>query len=329
MKLEVVDSVSRLRELKADWSALARSIESVTPFQLPEWLTTWWAHFGSGQLHVMVFWSGSEMAGIVPCFLHEWNGRRQMTLVGSGISDYLEPPIRPAHTQEVLELLSKHLSSNCEWQRCEWQDLSTGSQLKGLQCDQSTSLAVSKDVPCSEVRFTGSFEEFWSKRPKDLRRNVRRYTDRALLEGELQFNETTEADPVLLDTLIQLHAVRWNRRGQPGMIEANGSAEFLRAVAAEFAGGGMLRFFSIRYQGKVAALVMAFLYSNRVFGYMSAFDPQFEAFGLGRKLLYETLRHCHNVGYHAWNFLRGDEPYKFSWGAELIAKSRITLTRNG
>lgn len=329
MRLEVVDSASRLHALKAEWSALARSIESVTPFQLPEWLTTWWAHFGSGQLHVMVFWAGSEMAGIVPCFLHEWNGRRQMTLVGSGISDYLEPPIHPGNTQAVLGLLSKHLSSNRDWQWCDWQDLSAESPLKGLQCDDSTSLTINEDVPCSEIQFTGSFEEFWRLRSKDLRRNLRRYTDQVLLEGELQFNETTEADPVLLDTLIHLHAARWHRRGQPGMIEANGSAEFLRAVAAEFAAGGMLRFFSIRYQGKVAALVMALLYSNRVFGYMSAFDPHFEAFGVGRKLLFEALRRCHNDGYRAWNFLRGDEPYKFSWGAELIAKSRITLTRNG
>lgn len=327
MKLEVVDSASRLHALTSEWSALARSIASVTPFQLPEWVTTWWAHFGSGQLHVMAFRADGEMVAIAPCFLHDWNGKRQMTLIGSGVSDYLEPLIDLRHSCAVLDALQQHLAATPGWNICDWQDLWGNSPLRDLQFDSSISLHSAADIPCSEVQLTGTFEEFWRQRSKDLQRNVRRYAKRALLEGELQFAVTSGADTELLNTLIDLHGARWRRQGEPGMIEANGSADFLRAVAAEFAAGNMLRFFNIRYQSKVAALVMTFLYAKRVFAYMSAFDPQFETLGLGRRLLYEAIRRCYDDGYRAWNFLRGDEPYKLSWGAEPIAKSRITLTR--
>ena len=241
---------------------------------------------------------------------------------------YLEPPIHPANTQAALGLLSKHLSSNREWQWCDWQDLSAESPLKGLQCDDSTSLTINEDVPCSEIQFTGSFEEFWRLRSKDLRRNLRRYTDQVLLEGELQFNETTEADPVLLDTLIHLHAARWHRRGQPGMIEANGSAEFLRAVAAEFAAAACSGSSASDIKVKCRFGDGASLLKSSVWLYERV-RPAIRGFRTGTQALIEALRRCHNDGYRAWNFLRGDEPYKFSWGAELIAKSRITLTRNG
>jgi CelD/BcsL family acetyltransferase involved in cellulose biosynthesis len=187
---------------------------------------------------------------------------------------------------------------------------------------------ISEDVPCSEVRFSGTFEEFWSGRPKDMRRNLRRYTQRALLNGELQFNTTGKADPELLDALMRLHAARWQRRGEAGMIEANGSADFLRTVSADFANRDMLRFFTIRYERQIAALVLTFLYANKIYSYMSAFDPRFEPLGFGRNLLYESMRLCYERGYHAWNFLRGNEPYKRSWGAEPIAKCRLKLTRN-
>jgi CelD/BcsL family acetyltransferase involved in cellulose biosynthesis len=328
IETEIVDNLSRLDELTSDWSALARSIESITPFQLPEWLITWWAHFGGGQLHIMVFRDGHKLVGVVPCFLHEWNNKRQMTLIGSGISDYLEPPIDPNYTQQVLEALQGHLAACPDWEVCDWQDLSCDTPLQNVAPGNSVDVRVGEDVPCSEVRFSGTFDEFWSGRPKDMRRNLRRYTQRALLNGELQFNTTGKADPELLDALMRLHAARWQRRGEAGMIEANGSADFLRAVSADFANCDMLRFFTIRYEGQIAALVLTFLYANKIYSYMSAFDPQFEPLGFGRNLLYESMRLCYERGYQAWNFLRGNEPYKRSWGAEPIAKCRLKLTRN-
>jgi CelD/BcsL family acetyltransferase involved in cellulose biosynthesis len=328
IETEIVDNLSRLDELTSDWSALARSIESITPFQLPEWLITWWAHFGGGQLHIMVFRDGHKLVGVVPCFLHEWNNKRQMTLIGSGISDYLEPPIDPNYTQQVLQALQGHLAACPDWEVCDWQDLSCDIPLQNLAPGNSVEVRISEDVPCSEVRFSGTFEEFWSGRPKDMRRNLRRYTQRALLNGELQFNTTGKADPELLDALMRLHAARWQRRGEAGMIEANGSADFLRTVSADFANRDMLRFFTIRYERQIAALVLTFLYANKIYSYMSAFDPQFEPLGFGRNLLYESMRLCYERGYQAWNFLRGNEPYKRSWGAEPIAKCRLKLTRN-
>jgi hypothetical protein len=44
-------------------------------------------------------------------------------------------------------------------------------------------------------------------------------------------------------------------------------------------------------------------------------------------LLFEALRHCFEQGIQAWNFLRGDEPYKALWGAETIPKLRLILVR--
>jgi CelD/BcsL family acetyltransferase involved in cellulose biosynthesis len=127
--------------------------------------------------------------------------------------------------------------------------------------------------------------------------------------------------------LIDLHDAKWQRRGEPGMIQANGSAEFICDVAREFARGDMLRFFSLRFRDQIAAIILAFPYGSTMFGYLSAFDPEHEALGVGRTLLLEAIRYCYQNGYRSWNFLRGDEPYKFWWGAQLIPKCRVRLIR--
>jgi CelD/BcsL family acetyltransferase involved in cellulose biosynthesis len=76
---------------------------------------------------------------------------------------------------------------------------------------------------------------------------------------------------------------------------------------------------------RIAAIILAFCDEMAIYGYLSAFDPQHEEFGFGRELLAQALRYAHERGYRRWNFLRGEEPYKFSWGAQALAKCRVII----
>ncbi len=321
LKLEIIDEVSRLIELRPEWSAFAGTIDGLTPFQLPAWLMTWWLHFGSGRLRCLLFRDGEEIAAIVPCFLHEWNGARQITLLGAGISDYLEPAMKLEHADEIVAQLRRHLQSTADWDVCQWQDLSFDTPLKAVASD------VMEDAQCMVIALEGSFEAYWEGCPKSLRQNVRRDKSKAEAQGAVRFDVAKEAAPELLDALIEMHGARWQRQNQPGMIEANGSAEFLRDIAREFAARDMLRIFSVRFDEKLVAMILAFAYRERISNYLTAFDPGYERLGFGRTLLYEAVRYSFENGYKAWDFLRGDEPYKHWWRARTIPKARVIVTR--
>src|ERR1700738_5372313 len=89
-----------LASITAEWSALVERVPDSTPFQRPEWLIPWWLRFGSGSLHAIAFRSSSRLVGFIPMFVHEWLGKRQVTLVGNGITDYLDLIAEPAHEAE-------------------------------------------------------------------------------------------------------------------------------------------------------------------------------------------------------------------------------------
>jgi CelD/BcsL family acetyltransferase involved in cellulose biosynthesis len=324
LELEVICDPVRLTQFLPQWSRFVRSQPDATPFQLPEWLITWWSYFGSGALQVFAF-RDPEIVGVLPCFLHDWSGRRQLTLIGSGISDYLDPPFEVAHRPAILSALGQHLSVRSDWDVCDWQDLAFNTPLAGLVKNLNGS--VLDETPCSEVTLAGDFEEFWQQRPRHLRRNVRRYRQKAEQTGPLEFQVSGSADPELLTALAQLHSARWKSHGETGMIEANHSAAFLRHVASQFAAHEILKIFSLRFRGRIAALILAFIYQNKAYGYLTAFDPVHEQFGFGSILLFEAFRHCYAQGIQSWNFLRGDEPYKALWGAQAIPRLRLTLPR--
>lgn len=327
LTLETVDEFSELLRKEQEWSRFAASLPQLTPFQLPGWLLTWWRHFGSGHLQVFIFRSGDEIAGVVPCFRHEWEGRRQMTLMGSGISDYLEPGIRGEHGPAVLEMLAGELQRDDRWDVCNWQDLNAKSLLRLLPLARELTITVESEVECTEAALGGNFEQWWDGRPHGLRRNVRRYLEKARSIGEPEFQVTAKAEPEVLDALISLHSKRWERSGEPGMIVANRSQQFLREVLNRFSCADMLRFFYLRFQTKIVAVICSFPYRDRLFSYLSAFDPEYDIFGFGRLLLYHSFRYAFEQRYNAWNFLRGNEPYKFDWGANKIPKCRVVVTR--
>src|SRR5579885_2941355 len=103
LETEVICDPAQLKELKQEWLALASRIPQATPFQLPQWMLTWLQHFGSGELRTLLFRRGSRIVGLLPAFIHPWRGQKQMTLIGSGISDYPDPLIDPGFANEAIE----------------------------------------------------------------------------------------------------------------------------------------------------------------------------------------------------------------------------------
>jgi CelD/BcsL family acetyltransferase involved in cellulose biosynthesis len=316
----IIDNAAEFAAFEPSWRSFLERTPSPAPFQRPAWLIPWWLHFGSGELRVVVASHNDTVAGIIPLFLHEWNGRRQLTLLGSGISDYTDPVLDLRHALNISKCLGECLEHWRDWDICVWQDLSAGTPLSSLG-------KTEPDTPCSQIRFDGSFDDFLAARPKDLRRNLRRYKEQAQAIAPVTFEVKDYADRESTEALIRLHRARWNALGESGMIEANSSEGFLRDVVITLASGGLLIFFAVRFNGSIAAILLALRDGDTIYSWLSAFDPAHERFGFGRELLAQSLRYAHDHGYKAWNFLRGEEPYKFSWGAQPIPKCRVVIER--
>lgn len=324
IRLEIVSDVSRLRQLEPAWSQRVSEWNESTPFHLPEWLLTWWDHFGSGELQTVIAWKEDSIVGLVPCFRHTWQNARQLTLIGSGITDYLEPFITTHDTDVTVESLGRYLTE-AEFDLCDWQDLSAASPLLGLAQHGGLSVTVAPETVCSEVELAGDFDQYWQNRSSEMRRNVRRYAERAERSGPLEFDVDCRATPETLDALFALHTARWRSRGESGMVDANHSGDFMRSVASKLARRDVLRLFTLRWRGRIAAAILAFSWKGKLYGYFSAFDPEHEHLGFGRTLLARCIGYAYATGHSHWNFLRGDEPYKKSWGAQCISKCRLTI----
>lgn len=324
---EIISTVSGLLPLRREWTELALGQPNSTFFQLPIWFFNWWAHFGSGELRTWIIRDESKVKAVVPCFLHRWEGRRQLTLAGTGISDYLEPLVAPERRKLLADLLARDLDRFEDWDIAVCQDLDNPSFLTQINPGAHFTIGIEQDTSCCEIPINTSFDQHWAARPHGLRRNVRRYLKKALEIDTPRFAVTCEPDEKALNDLFRLHAERWTKQGQAGMVVANRSAAFLMDVVPAFAAEGLIRLFTLHFQNRIVAAILAFAYNGALFAYLSGFDPEFEIFGFGRLLLLEAIRYAFENGYSKWSFLRGIEAYKFDWGGREIPKQRVIIHR--
>jgi CelD/BcsL family acetyltransferase involved in cellulose biosynthesis len=324
LTLEVVRELAHAEAIQNEWSRFANTLPNITPFQLPAWQLTWWRHFGEGRLHIMLFRSQDALVAVIPCYWSEQDGRPTLKLLGSGMASYLEPPIAAAQRGDVATLLKSHLLANNTWESCEWRDLASPSSLSSLQLGERFDLKISPDGEWSQVMIQGTFQQYWDARSFSLRRNFLKYLDPSSIAADRpRFEVVNQADPEFVNAVIRMHG----EQSAAFALAKDGASAFIVDLAKSCDETDVLRMFGLRHNKKLMAVTLAFVHRGTVYAFAGGNDPEFEALGFGRLLLFESLRHAFQQGYRAWNFLRGNEPYKLLWGAQITPTAKISIER--
>lgn len=320
-------SADELSSLEGEWADLATRCPQATPFQHPGWVLPWQEHFGSGDLFVLAVRSGGMLRALLPLFLHEWSGRRQLTMLGTGISDYLDVLVEPEMAAEsVAALLAYVAECRGRWDVCSWQDLPEGSP---LLCGTPAEFApvVTDAERCVALTLPETRSAFLLSLPHGLQRNIRRYTDRLTTLGELRF-ETQSGDEehgTAMDDLFVLHGNRWSDRGEQGVLHDARVQSFHRAAARNLSRIGALRLYRVSLDGRPIAVVYGYAWRGTFYSYLGGFASDLKACSPGTVILAYAMQQALEEGVRVWDFLRGEETYKFTWGGVAIPKCNLLL----
>jgi CelD/BcsL family acetyltransferase involved in cellulose biosynthesis len=127
----------------------------------------------------------------------------------------------------------------------------------------------------------------------------------------------------MLETLLRLNAGRWG-----GLDET--ARRFHHATAPWLLAAGMLRLAHLRIGGAVAAGCYAQADGGqRLMFYLIGFDPAFAAASPGSLLIGAMLDAALAEGRTEADFLRGNEAYKYAWGARDRHNAACRLTPSG
>jgi CelD/BcsL family acetyltransferase involved in cellulose biosynthesis len=302
-----------LERLSPEWTDLLGRAPLASVFQSPGWCIPWWRAFGEGALHVLVDEEDDGLHAVAPLFVRPATVDEPPTLalIGTGNSDCLD--ILADSPDAAARLFGAALA-----------DAGRGGWSIDLRRVPPHSILLTRpeigcvlpDVPCPALSLAGDanrFEHLLDAAFRKKLRSSRRALDRL---GTVTF-DTVRGHEVQrgLDDLFRLHADRWALKALRGVLAGSQVQGFHRCVAARLDSAGWLRLVRMRIGEEVAAMYYGFQWSGVAWFYLGGFNPHFAAFSPGSQMLREVLRMCIEEGVSVFDFLSGQEHYKYRWGA--------------
>ena len=314
-RIDRITHTGGLHALAAEWERLWAQSPTATPFQSPHWLIPWWHQFGRGGLSTLAIRDAAgELVGIAPLYVHSSKGLRTMRFLGAGTSDYLDILARPSREEDVVTATIADLATQADrWDAVELQQLPASSPLLkvsriGVEWGDTLPADPCPILPLGSENHAGSGR---------LRANL--VADRRRLErdfGRVAIEEANaETFATAFECLERLHAARWSARGELGVLGAEEVVAFHRSAARGLLDRGVLRLYLLVAGEVVAGAYYGFLHAGRAYYYLGGFDPRFRPYGIGNQLVAHAIAQARREGASVFDFLRGQESYKYRWGA--------------
>jgi CelD/BcsL family acetyltransferase involved in cellulose biosynthesis len=343
VELIVYRDESGFEALRDEWNALLGRSRFDTIFLTWEWQSTWWRHLGArrGPLFLLAALEAGRLIGILPLYLSESDGVQCLTVVGCvEVSDYLDLIIEAGQEEIVYRAFLTWLvgPEAPAWDVLELCNEPAASlaytRLAELARGQNLRVEVMQEDVCPVITLpqAADGEDGWElyltaldkKERHEIRRKLRRI-EREAPDAQLRIvrggADLTEA----VESFIALH--RLSRPAKHAFMTEEMQAYF-RAVAAVLAERGWLQLSFLDIGDRPAATYFCFDYHGDILVYNSGYDtsasPQLSP---GWVLLAELIQHAITEGRKRFDFLQGNEDYKYRFGGVDEPVHRTVIRR--
>jgi CelD/BcsL family acetyltransferase involved in cellulose biosynthesis len=312
------------------WNGLAEQSIADTPFSRHEYLSQWWKTLGGGEWSVgadgrpplLVLISATEndqLIGIAPLFIADYDGQRALMLVGSiEISDYLDLIVREGDLTRFLSGLLDFLSQqDTNWSAIDWYNLPDASPtLAALKAEaEKRGWTHHEEVyhPTPRIPLSGSFEDYLSRIDKKQRHEIRRKMRRAAeSDKNVRFYVVDGAEDI--DNEIDAFFNLMTQSPEKEQFLHPAMREQLTATFHNAHRHGYLWLAFLEIEGVKTAASLNFDYKNKLWGYNSGVSSEHRELSPGWVLLAHTIQWCCENGRYEFDFMRGDEEYKYRFG---------------
>ena len=199
------------------------------------------------------------------------------------------------------------------------------------EMEQGWTLNVEPEEVCPVATLPqgGTLDDYLATLGKKERHEIRRKVRRAEAVGEVRLDDAS--DPLAdLPAFIDLHQKRWGADGLfPDTEGGAHSRTFFRRLFELFPVGGPLSLAFLTVGGRRIAAGVSFQTADSLLYYNAGVDPEARDLSPGVLMVERYVRRALERGLSRMDFLRGDEAYKYEWGAVDEPIRRLLVRRTG
>lgn len=271
------------------------------------------------QLSIFAGWESESIVGIAPLFSVTVDGKETLYFLGSiEISDYLDFICKPEHKEEFLGKLLDMFANNNLIREIMLVNIPEGSStlrfLKELSGISGIRLDVEKAYHTPVIPLPGDWETYLSGIDKKQRHEIRRKLRRAEENTEKVEWLITASRYALDDEVDALFRLMEMDKQKKNFLTRQ-MQDQMRSIIHWAFDEGILQLSFLQINGENAAAYLCFDYDDQILVYNSGFDISFSEYSPGWVHLSYLIRHAIERGKKHFDFMRGNETYKYRFGA--------------
>ena len=278
---------------------------------------------GAGELHVLTVEVDGKVVGIAPLVREAgcWGFAG-----GAEVADFLDIVAAPTHADDVASAVLDYVTR--QGGRADFRNLRPDSvgatSLFRIAERRGLAPVLDREDVSPRLDLPTDWDAYLQGLSKKDRHELRRKLRRLYAAGEIVAapvnNPATRAADV--GDFINLHRLSTENKAAfmtPAM-EA-----FFRGIVDEFAPRDLLHLYFLSIDNIRVASVILFDYGGEYLLYNSGFDPEYAHLSVGLLLKAFCIRDAIQARRRGFDFLQGDEPYKYDLGGTDVPILRLRL----
>ncbi len=339
MKFKTYTNFDEIAQYKEEWNQILEKSVSQVPFLIFDYLQAWWETKGGGEwptdskLVLVAAFEGDELVGIAPLFQAEnLDGKQALMFVGAiEVSDFLDVIVTPENHAAFLSGLLDFLNGGDSvpaWAALDLYNIleesPTLAVLRAEAENRGWRHEQTRMLPSPVIPLPGDFEEYLLSIDKKQRHEIRRKL-RNVAQDLVEPDFYVVEDPDTLDAEVDAFIAMMAQDPIKQAFLTEPMRRHLHNTARVAFDGGWLHLSFYTLDGNKAAANLSFIWHNRLWLYNSGWEWEYRQYSPGWLLLANLLQWATENGIREFDFMRGDEDYKYKFGGVDRFIDRVTL----
>jgi CelD/BcsL family acetyltransferase involved in cellulose biosynthesis len=324
------DSVRRetFVSLDAKWQELLNNSSSNHIFFTAQWLRAWWQVFGSScELILLSIYHDSQLVGIAPLKRKD----KTLSFIGSSdVCDYMDFVAWNGWQEYVFTRLMDYLEQ-LEWNRFELDSVLPESPtlkiLVSLVRQRGYQIEINQKNVSPQLFLPASWENYLASLKTKDRHEIRRKLRRLEQGNAVNYMTTSEPEhmPQALENFFRLFQL--SNPEKANFMTAQ-KREFFTTMVSSLAVKNNIRLSFLEVDGVKTSATLCFDYNRDIYLYNSAYDPAYSSLSVSLLLEVFDIQDAIKNGRRRFDFLSGNEPYKYDLGGQDVPISQCVISRS-
>lgn len=332
-------------KIKDEWNSLLERSVNNEIFLTWEWIYSWWINFKSPQKKLLILIGrdkNAKLIGIAPFYKEEIISlkvfKKRVIRFSSSIEVYpdhldliCEKGFEKTFSRAVFEYIIK---KEKDWHEIKLEGIEECSIIKRFILEEINKLnnfiiETFPESECPYLKIEGSFGDYLNSFPRKKRYNIQR-EKKILLEKEniiFQFANNNNELQKYFDKLVSLHKERAQKKKIKSNFLDSNSLKFHKDLITHLSERGKATISILSKGDNLYASCYCLINSNKYYYYQTGLSSEGESKGAGSVLLSMMIEKAFNEGFKEFDFLRGQENYKYYWTKDSRRNYLIIIRR--